>query len=232
MKKVLFLILLFFVNSCAEMQQVLQQMPNNGNVDIANGLKQALDFGVQKQVFKLTQPNGFFQNNLVRIGFPSELQQVEQGLRKVGLNSLADEGIRALNRAAENAVKEATPIFVNAIKQMTFEDARAILMGDQRAATQYLEKTTQTALYNQFYPVVQQSFQKVGADQIWQNLIQNYNSLPLVTKVNPDLTDHVTKQALQGVYEMIALEEIAIRNDLSARTTDVLKRVFAMQDKK
>jgi hypothetical protein len=80
--------------------------------------------------------------------------------------------------------------------------------------------------------VVQQSFQKVGADQIWQNLIQNYNSLPLVTKVNPDLTDHVTKQALQGVYEMIALEEIAIRNDLFARTTDVLKRVFAMQDKK
>jgi hypothetical protein len=131
MKKALFLILLLFVSSCAEMQQIMQQMPNNGNVDIANGLKQALDFGVQKQVFKLTQPNGFFQNNLVRIGFPSELQQVEQGLRKVGLNSLADEGIRALNRAAENAVKEATPIFVNAIKQMTFEDARAILMGDQ-----------------------------------------------------------------------------------------------------
>jgi hypothetical protein len=161
---------------------------------------------------------------------PSELQKVDQGLRDIGLGSLADEGIKALNRAAEDAVKEATPIFVSAVKEITFADAKNILLGPDNAATNYLEQRTTSALYSKFNPVIKQSFSKVGADQIWTNIITKYNSIPFVTKVNPDLTDYVTTEALQGVYKMISVEEKDIRNNISARTTTLLRQVFALQD--
>ena len=148
----------------------------------------------------------------------------------VGLGSLADSGLKALNRAAEDAVKEATPIFVSAVKDITFTDAKNILLGDDSAATNYLTTKTQTALYDKFRPVIQNSFSKVGADQIWTNLITKYNTLPLTNNVNPDLTDYVTSEALEGVYTMIALEEKEIRNKISSRSTDLLKKVFALQD--
>jgi len=163
---------------------------------------------------------------------PPELEKVERGLRNVGLGSLADEGVKALNRAAEEAVKEATPIFVDAVKQMTINDARSILMGNEDAATQYLQRTTSSALYAKFNPVVQRSLGKVGADKVWSNLISKYNALPLTADVNPDINDYVTNMALKGVYEMIAVEEKNIRGDLGARTSTLLQRVFALQDKK
>ena len=147
-----------------------------------------------------------------------------------GLGNLADEGLKVLNRAAEDAVKEATPIFVDAVKGITFNDAKGILIGEDDAATQYLSNKTQSALYTKFHPVIQNSFQKVGADQIWENLINKYNSIPLTNNVNPDLTDYVTNEALKGVYTMIAVEEKEIRTKISSRTTDLLKRVFALQD--
>lgn len=169
---------------------------------------------------------------MVKIALPAELQKVESGLRKVGLGSLADEGVKALNRAAENAVKEATPIFVDAITQMTIADATNILMGQQNAATQYLQRTTTKSLYQKFNPVIKSSFDKVGADQIWSNIISKYNAIPMVQKVNPDLTDYVTEKALEGVFVMIEKEELNIRNNVSARSTNLLKSVFSLQDKK
>jgi hypothetical protein len=195
-------------------------------------LKQALDKGIDDQVQKLTQENGFYSNAAVKILLPEELQKVEKGLRDFGLGSLADEGIKALNRAAEDAVKEATPIFVSAVKEMTFTDAKNILLGDDKAATSYLESKTTNSLYNKFNPVIKNSFAKVGADQIWSNLINKYNALPLTQNVNPDLTDYVTTQALSGVFTMIAEEEKEIRNNYSSRTTDLLRKVFALQDNK
>lgn len=135
-----------------------------------------------------------------------------------------------MNRAAEDAVKEATPIFVSAVKEITFADAKNILLGPDNAATNYLEQRTTSALYSKFNPVIKQSFSKVGADQIWTNIITKYNSIPFVTKVNPDLTDYVTTEALQGVYKMISVEEKDIRNNISARTTTLLRQVFALQD--
>jgi hypothetical protein len=136
-----------------------------------------------------------------------------------------------LNRAAEDAVKEATPIFVDAVKNITFEDAKNILLGADNAATNYLENNTSEALYAKFHPVIENSFQKVGADEIWNNLINKYNSLPLVfNKVNPDLTDYVTNEALDGVYTMIAVQEKEIRTDVASRTNTLLQRVFALQD--
>ncbi|GAB5565923.1 MAG: DUF4197 domain-containing protein [Winogradskyella sp.] len=235
MKRILLLIaILFIFHSCAELQQVVDSLPQTGNVlsnaDIAPGLRQALDKGIEKQVSKLTQRDGFYKNDLVKILLPEELQKVDNALRKVGLSSLADEGLKALNRAAEDAVKEATPIFVNAVKDITFDDAKNILLGEDNAATSYLSSKTETALYNKFKPVIRNSFGKVGADQIWTNLITKYNNLPLTNDVNPDLTDYVTGEALKGVYTMIALEEKEIRNKVSSRTTNLLKKVFALQD--
>jgi hypothetical protein len=197
---------------------------------IASGLRQALQFGIDIQVQKLTQTNGFYKNEAVKILLPSELQKVDRTLRDIGLATLADEGLKVLNRAAEEAVKEATPIFVDAVSQITFTDAKDILLGPNNAATQYLEQKTNQALYAKFNPVIKNSFSKVGADRIWENIITQYNAIPLVNKVNPDLTDYVTKEALDGVYTMIAVEESQIRNNINARTTTLLRQVFALQD--
>ncbi len=235
MKKITIVSLtLFTLNSCAELQQVVDSLPQDGsiltNADIAAGLRQALDFGIDKQVSKLTQPDGFYKNEMVKILLPAELQKVDKGLRDIGLGNLADEGLKVLNRAAEDAVKEATPIFVNAVKEITFNDAKNILLGADNAATQYLTSKTQTALYAKFEPVINSSFEKVGADQIWTNIINRYNAIPFTTDVNPDLTDYVTGEALKGVYAMIAVEEKEIRTKASSRTTDLLRRVFGAQD--
>lgn len=228
------IILILSLTACAELQEVVNQLPQTGgglsNADIASGLRQALDFGIDKQVSKLTQKDGFFKNDLVKILLPEELRKVDKGLRDIGLGNLADEGLKVLNRAAEDAVKEATPIFIDAVKGITFADAKTILLGNDNAATEYLTTRTKTALYNKFKPVIDNSFSKVGADQIWENLITKYNAIPFTNNVNPDLTDYVTSEALKGVYTMISVEEKEIRNKVSSRTTDLLKRVFALQD--
>ena len=232
MKKLSVFISCFVLLSCAELQQVVNTLPQAGMdpTMIAQGLRQALDFGIDKQVSKLTQRDGFYKNNLVKILLPQELQKVENTLRDIGLGSLADEGLLLLNRAAEDAVKTATPIFVDAVKEITFNDARNILLGPDNAATNYLERKTNATLYSKFNPVIKNSFQRVGADDIWENIITKYNAIPLVNKVNPDLTDYVTNEALQGVYTMISVEEKKIRTNISARSTTLLRQVFALQD--
>nr|WP_321227562.1 DUF4197 domain-containing protein [uncultured Psychroserpens sp.] len=235
-KKILVLFAIFSLTACAELQNVVNNLPQGGvgdvlsNADIASGLREALDLGIDKQVTKLTQTDGFFKNDLVKILLPEELQKVDKGLRDIGLSNLADEGLKVLNRAAEDAVGEATPIFVNAVKDITFDDAKNILLGNKDAATQYLTSKTQTELYNKFHPVINNSFAKVGADQIWENLINKYNAIPFTNNVNPNLTDYVTQEALKGVYTMIAVEENEIRSKVSSRSTDLLKKVFALQD--
>jgi hypothetical protein len=238
MKRVLVLIIAvsFSLSGCAELQQAAAQLPQQtgvlSNADIANGLKEALDKGIEKQVSKLTQTDGFYKNQMVKILLPEELQKVDKALRSAGLGSLADEGLKMMNRAAEDAVKEATPIFVSAVKNMTFTDAKNILLGDDKAATSYLKKTTSSQLYTKFNPVIKSSFSKVGADKVWSSIITKYNALPLTNNVNPDLTDYVTNKALDGVFTMIAVEEKDIRNNLNARTSALLKKVFALQDGK
>ncbi|MBP4138433.1 MULTISPECIES: DUF4197 domain-containing protein [Flavobacterium] len=239
MKKLVIVMLAFSLTSCAQMPKILNQLPQitsqipgMGGVDIASGLKEALNKGITVQVSKLTAEDGFYKNEAVKILMPAELQKVDATLRKIGLSSLADEGIKVLNRAAEDAVKEATPIFVSAVKNMSFKDAKNILLGNDSAATTYLQGSTTTSLYSKFNPVIKSSFEKVGADVVWTKIITKYNTIPLVKKVNPDLTDYTTNQALVGVFKMIAVEEKEIRTNISARTSPLLKSVFAMQDKK
>lgn len=239
MKKYLIFVLFLPLIGTAQLNGLLKKAKEkfpttaaSGSVDIGAGLKEALNKGIEKQVAKLTAADGFYKNDAVKILFPDELLKVDKALRKMGLSSLADDGIRSLNHAAEEAVKEATPIFVGAVKNMSISDAKGILMGNDHAATTYLQGATSMQLYAKFSPVVKQSIGKVGADKIWATIIDRYNSMPFVSKVNPDINDHVTKKALEGVYKMIAVEEIAIRTDLSTRTSPLLKKVFAMQDKK
>ncbi len=234
MKKISLIFLIFLFSSCAELQTIAENIPDNGygisQAEIGNGLKQALEIGITQQVTKLSKENGFYGNNLVRIVLPEELQKVEKTLRDFGLGNLADKGIKALNDAAEDAVGEAIPIFMDAVKGMSFTDAKNILLGGEQAATNYLQTKTSAELYQKFNPVIENSFAKVGADRIWGNLISEYNKIPLTDNVNPDLTDYVTTQALEGVYKMIAVEEKDIRTNINARTTDLLRKVFAIQD--
>lgn len=233
MKKIVLVLLVFQLVACAELQQVVNQLPNSGiitNDQIAGGLKEALNNGITNQVSTLAIKDGFFKNQLVRILLPEELQKVDNTLRKIGLSKVADEGLKVLNRAAEDAVGEAIPIFVDAIKGMTFADAKNILMGDKNAATMYLKTKTSEALYQKFQPIINSSFTKVGADKIWNDLITKYNNLPLTNDVNPDLTDYVTGEALKGVFTMVEVEEKEIRAEVGKRTSDLLKKVFALQD--
>ena len=240
MKKALFLLLFVPVISNAQFKEILTKASDKINavtkssntIDIAAGLKEALNKGVTEQVSKLTATDGFYKNEAVKILMPEELAKLDRTLRKMGMAKLADEGILALNRAAEDAVKEATPLFVSAIKNITITDAKSILLGKENAATMYLQEATTTPLYAKFNPVVQQSIGKVGADVIWTKIIKQYNMVPFVAKVNPDITDYVTNKALDGVFKMITVEEKNIRSNINARTSDVLKKVFALQDKR
>ncbi|MGL4584315.1 MAG: DUF4197 domain-containing protein [Flavobacterium sp.] len=198
---------------------------------VAKGLKEALDKGISEQVSKLAQPDGFLKNELVKIVMPAEFQKVDKTLRKLGMGNLADQGLTLINRAAEDAVKEATPIFVDAVKNMTFNDAKDILIGGQSAATDYLKKSTTKSLYEKFSPVIKSSLSDVGADEIWEKMSTTYNALPLVSPVPTDLTDYITNQTMDGVFKMIAVEEKNIRENITgSRDTKLLKDVFAIQD--
>lgn len=240
MKKILFLFLFFPFIGFAQFNDIIKKASDKigittkstTSLDIAAGLKEALTKGVTEQVSKLTKVDGFYKNEAVKILMPEELARVDRTLRKMGMGSLADDGIRALNRAAEDAVKEATPIFVSAIKSITINDAKSILMGADNAATSYLQTSSTNALYAKFSPVVQESIGKVGADVIWASIIKKYNTLPLVAKINPDINNYVTNKALEGVFKMITVEEKNIRGNLNSRTTETLKKIFALQDKK
>ena len=240
MKKIALLFVLVPFISNAQFKNVFKKASeqaailtkSNSSIDIAAGLKEALNKGVTEQVSKLTKTDGFYKNEAVKILMPEELLKADRTLRKMGMSTLADDGIKALNRAAEDAVKESTPIFVGAIKNMTITDAKSILMGNETSATTYLQKSTTTALYAKFSPVVQTSLGKVGADLIWASIIKKYNSIPFVKTINPDITDYVTNKSLDGVFKMITIEEKNIRTNLDSRTSDVLKKVFALQDKK
>lgn len=241
MKKILLLALMVPVLASAQFKGLVKKASEavkqssssaSGGLDIGGGLKEALQFGVTRQVKKLTAEDGFYKNEAVKILMPDELRKVDRTLRQMGMSNLADEGVKVLNRAAEDAVKEATPIFVGAITSMSISDAKNILMTRGTPATAYLQNATSTELYSKFSPVVQASIGKVGADKVWATIINKYNSLPLVSKVNPDITDYVTNKAMDGVFKMIAVEENNIRGNFSARTSDLLKKVFAMQDRK
>ncbi|MDO4229813.1 MAG: DUF4197 domain-containing protein [Capnocytophaga sp.] len=233
MKKIVLPLLLvasFSLNGCAELQQVINSTSTNTGFNVSEGLKQALELGVTSGVDILSKDGGYFKDQAVKILLPNELKQVDAALRKIGLSSLADEGLKILNQAAENAVTEAKPIFISAIKNMTINDAIGILKGDNLAATTYLKTNTFSALETAFAPKVEASLSKVGADKIWANIIEKYNQIPFTKKVEPNLTSYVTTQAINGLFTKVGDKEKEIRTNVAARTTPLLKSVFALQD--
>lgn len=193
---------------------------------VASGLKEALTKGVQNGTAKLSAVDGFFKDAAIKILLPAEAQKVEKTLRNVGMGSLVDSAILSMNRAAEDAAKGAAPIFVSAIKDMSIQDAWGLLKGGDTSATSYLRVKTTSPLTAAFKPVIETSLAKVGATKHWNTLVTAYNKVPLVSKINPDLSSYVTEKALTGIFVQVGQEEKSIRQDPLARTTDLLKTVF------
>jgi hypothetical protein len=232
----LFIISSFIFGACtsAQINQTLGDVNKTlgGNsaplttAEVAQGLKDALIKGISTGADLVSQADGYFKNPEIKIPFPPEVKKVEDRLRQIGLGSEVDKFVMTLNRGAEDAAKEAKPIFIEAIKSMTIDDAWAILRGEDDAATQYLKRTTSGLLKEKFKPVIQNSLNKVNATRYYSDIVTRYNQIPLVQKVNPDLDDYATDKAIEGLFVMIAKEEKNIRENPVARTTAILKRVF------
>jgi hypothetical protein len=240
--KTYLVVLLFTVaaglSSCAPGQAI--QIPKsvsdvvNANMplteaEVAGGLKEALSIGISKGATTAAQPDGYYQNSLIRIPFPPEVKKVESTLRAVGMGSLVDNFVLSLNRAAEDAAQSAKPIFLGAIKKLTIKDVWGILTGGRDAATQYLKRTTSEELKVAFTPKIQASLDKVNATKYYSDVMGAYNNIPLVQKLNPDLTGYATQKAIDGLFLLVAQEEANIRENPVARTTALLRRVFAKQ---
>ena len=199
---------------------------NLSNADVVQGLKEALRVGTDSSTYHLGLLNGFFKDDMIKILMPPEAQKVEKTLRDVGLGSVVDKAVLSMNRSAEDASKYVGNIFINAIKQMTIQDAFGILRGGDRAATDYLKRTTTAQLTAAFKPIVSKSLQFTDATKYWKDVFSTYNRFSN-TPVNTDLTSYVTQKTLDGLFYHISLEEQAIRKDPAARVTDILKKVFA-----
>lgn len=198
------------------------------NDEIIAGLKDALSVGANNSASKLSALDGFFANAAIKVLMPAEAKKVESALRSAGLGSMVDKAILSMNRAAEEASKSAAPIFVDAIKQMSFQDALGILKGTDTAATSYLKGKTTSSLTTTFKPIIDEALKKTDATKYWKDVFDTYNKLPTTfKKINTDLSAYVTERALSGLFFQVAEEEKKIRKDPAARVTDVLKKVFA-----
>lgn len=234
LKKLAILLVAFQLTACTELQNVAGDVLSGGgelsSLEIGNGLKEALNIGISKGADRLSATDGYLKS-AYKILLPEEVQKVTQRLSGVpGFNQAEAKMLELLNRAAEDAATSAKPIFVKAIKEMTFQDATVILMGEQDAATQYLHRKTYTALASAFKPKIKTSLDRVKATEYWNKAAKTYNKIPLVEKVNPNIDDYVTQKALVGLFGMVTKEEVKIRNNVNARTSDLLKKVFAKQD--
>ncbi|KYG74224.1 MULTISPECIES: DUF4197 domain-containing protein [Roseivirga] len=233
MRNLYFVLMSLLVMSCSSQAQILQKAKGllGGDAaftkeEAANALKQALEQGTVKGVSVVSQVDGYLKNPEIKIPFPPEAENVEQKLRAIGLGNQVDEAVESLNRAAEDAASEAKDIFITAIKALTIQDAINIVKGEQDAATRFLERTTTAELTAKFSPIINSSLQKVNATKYWGDVMGTYNKIPFVKKVETDLTAYVTQKAIDGLFVMIANEELNIRQNPAARTTELLKKVF------
>lgn len=239
MRSVFIIIAGLFMSGCSTAQiksfdKMVSDAKKNlplSNDEVGGGLKEALEIGISKGADALAKQDGYLKSPY-KIFIPEEAQTVISRLKVVpGFQNLEADLTERLNRAAEDAATRAKPIFVSAIRQVTMQDAMNILMGDKNAATAYLDAKTRQQLYEAFHPVILESLEKVNAVSLWSSATDAYNKIPLVKKVNPRLDDHVTNHALTGMFGMIEKEELRIRENPLARTSDLLKRVFARQDR-
>jgi hypothetical protein len=239
MKKIYVLIFSLFLFGCTtqQIQDAVGSILGSNNTtvtesDAAGGLKEALSQGINIGMGLLSKENGFLGNDLVKIPWPEQANAVKDAMLKLGMQKQVDNVTTSLNRAAEKASGVAIDVFVNAIKQMTIQDAMSILLGGDGSATAYLKKTTTPLLTEKFRPIVDNSLGQVNATKYWTDATTVYNKIPLVKPVNTDLTGFVTEKALQGVFTMVEKEENKIRANPLARVTDLMKKVFSFADSK
>jgi len=243
MKTLLVSIIGFFVltssSACAiSLDDVLKGVQSPGSADTAggrnaldqkttiSGLKEALSIGTRNAVGSVSKMDGYFGNELIKILLPEKLQKVADVIGKLGYQQQVDQLVLAMNRAAETAAPKAVPLFTQAIKEMSFDDARRILQGGETAATDFFKGKTSKKLYDQFKPVVTSSMNKVGVAKAYKDMVTPYQSLPFASKESMDLDHYVTNKALDGLFTMVGEEEKKIRTNPAARVTDLLKRVF------
>jgi len=200
------------------------------NADIASGLKEALDLGTGEAVDFLSVKDGFYKS-IYKIYLPEEARKVTDKLKVIpGFSNVEEVILEKINRSAEDAAKTVGPIFLNAIKGMSINDALNILMGDKNSATTFLNNATYNTLYNEFRPVVLTSLNKFNAVDYWADAVDTYNKIPLLGNVNPELDDYVVHEALKGMFSLIEKKELGIREDIGQRVTPLLQKVFAKQD--
>lgn len=223
----------FTLSSCDQLAQIAKQIPTTmgppTETEITGALRDALSVGIRNAVTQTSKTDGFYGNSLLRIQFPPEAKQVETTLRGLGMNKLVDDFIVSMNRGAEEASKKATDVFLASIRQMTITDGYNIWKGNNDAATQFLRRTSTDRLRAEFRPIVQQALKQVEVTKFWTPVVSAYNKIPLTKPVNPNLEEYVTNQAIDGLFKMVAQEELKIRQNPSARTTALLQRVFGYQ---
>jgi Protein of unknown function (DUF4197) len=231
---VLLLAVLLTFTACDTLQQIATSAATQAlsNDDIGFGLKEALELGIGKGSDVLSQRGGFM-NSAYKILLPEEARKVTEQLKIIpGFSKVEDIVLEKINAGAEDAAARAKPIFVNAIKSMSFSDAMGILMGDKNSATAFLKRATYQQLTNEFTPVIVSSLDKFEARKYWGDAVKTYNQIPFVKALNPSLEQYVTEQALNGLFSMVEGKERDIRSNIGERSTDLLRRVFAKQDAK
>jgi len=234
-KLIIVLVLILPLVSCSqsdykkigkEINKTLSGGTTLSNGEIISGLKQALEIGSQNAGKSTSKLDGFYRNPLIKIPFPPEAIEMEKKLRAIGMGKQVDEFVMTINRAAEEASKQAASVFVDAIKGMSITDGLSILKGADTAATGYLRQRTASNLRVKFKPVIHAATQKVNVTKYWSPLMNTYNAIPFVNKMNPDLDAYITDRGLNGLFKVVSQEEIKIRRDPAARVTDLLKKVF------
>ncbi len=208
---------------------VIKQLPQATGVteaEAGEGIKEALGQGLVGAVLKLNKEDGFFKDAFYKILIPEDARKVENTLRDLGLGSMVDKAILQINRGAEDAAGYAKPIFVNAIKSMSIQDAIGLVRNGDTSATHFFREKTTAQLVAAFTPIIKSSLDKVNATKYYSDMVNKYNSIPLVKKINPDLTGYVTSKATNALFDLVAKEEQNIRHNFAARTTDLLKKVF------
>lgn len=227
MKRILTVILfssLFY--GCDVIKQLPQSTGAVTEAEAADGIKEALSQGLAGAVLRLNKEDGFFKDAFYKILIPEDARKVENTLRDLGLGSMVDKAILQINRGAEDAAGYAKPIFVNAIKNMSIGDAIGLVKNGDTSATHFFREKTTEQLIAAFTPVIKASLDKVNATKYYGDMVNKYNSIPLVKKINPDLTGYVTMKATNALFDLVAKEEKNIRSNFAARTTDLLKKVF------
>ena len=237
MKKLFLILFIFPIFTQAQYWKDLKKAAEKVNKELinknpfseeeaANALKETLNKGMEKGVSVLSVKDGYFANPKVKIPFPKNATKVADKLKKLGMQKQVDEVVLSINRAAEDAANSAKSIFVDAIKKMSIKDAIGIVKSNKTAGTNYLNRNTNSALANAFKPIIKISLEKVNATKRWESVMNTYNKIPFVEKVNPELETYVTEKAISGLFFMLAQQEIAIRENPKERTSALLKKVF------